>query len=76
MSRLQVAQVSDLGEFEHLYSNRTSKVDIAEICGGEGRAGHVATRRRVRVGPNYDLVLGVGLARRGNQSCALRCFAE
>eukprot|EP00969_Alexandrium_andersonii_P212192 9370315-Alexandrium_andersonii.AAC.1 len=61
MSHLRVTHVQDLDEFEHVYNTQTSKVDIAEICGGEGRSSSVAARRHMRTGPNFDLVLGVDL---------------
>eukprot|EP00969_Alexandrium_andersonii_P067918 2996371-Alexandrium_andersonii.AAC.1 len=60
--------VQDLDEFEHVYANQSSRVDIAEICGGEGRSSTIAARRHMRTGPNFDLVLGVDLTRRENQS--------
>eukprot|EP00969_Alexandrium_andersonii_P122198 5402127-Alexandrium_andersonii.AAC.1 len=68
MSHLQVMHAQTLGEFEHVYNRQTSKVDIADICGGEGRSSTIAARRHMRVGPNFDFVSGVDLARRDNQS--------
>eukprot|EP00969_Alexandrium_andersonii_P071447 3153823-Alexandrium_andersonii.AAC.1 len=65
-----------MGEFEHVHNSQTSKIDIAEICGGEGRSSHIAARRRMHTGPNVDLVLGVDLTRRGNQSRVLKYFAK
>eukprot|EP00969_Alexandrium_andersonii_P367386 15470606-Alexandrium_andersonii.AAC.1 len=55
MSHLRAMRVQDLGEFEHVYNSQTSKVDIAEICGGEGRSSFIAARRHMRAGPNFDL---------------------
>eukprot|EP00969_Alexandrium_andersonii_P038658 1694513-Alexandrium_andersonii.AAC.1 len=76
MSRLKVAHLSTLGEFERVYTSSQSKVDLAKVCGGEGRASQVAARRHARAGPNFDLVLGVDLTRRDNRSRVLRCFAR
>eukprot|EP00969_Alexandrium_andersonii_P289303 12787476-Alexandrium_andersonii.AAC.1 len=55
ISHLKVVQLSTLDEFEHVYTSSQSKVDLAEICGGEGRASHVAVRRHMPAGPNFDL---------------------
>eukprot|EP00969_Alexandrium_andersonii_P182078 8046285-Alexandrium_andersonii.AAC.1 len=68
--------VQDVGEFEDVCNSQTSKVDIAEICGGEGRSGHIAARRHMRTGPNFDLVLGVDLTRRDNQSRVRKYVAK
>eukprot|EP00969_Alexandrium_andersonii_P053123 2333849-Alexandrium_andersonii.AAC.1 len=38
LSHLRVTRAQDLDEFEHVCNSQTSKVDIAEICGGEGRS--------------------------------------
>eukprot|EP00969_Alexandrium_andersonii_P310627 13726376-Alexandrium_andersonii.AAC.1 len=48
VSHLQATHVQNLDEFEHVYTRQASKVDIAEICGGEGRSSTVAARRRMR----------------------------
>eukprot|EP00969_Alexandrium_andersonii_P122539 5417087-Alexandrium_andersonii.AAC.1 len=71
MSHLRVTRVQDLGGFEHVYKSQTSKVDIAETCGGEGRSFSIAARRHTRAGPNFDLVVGVDLTRRENQTRVL-----
>eukprot|EP00969_Alexandrium_andersonii_P329804 14574581-Alexandrium_andersonii.AAC.1 len=67
--------VQTLDEFEHVYTRQASKVDIADICGGEGRSSTVAAQRHMHIGPNFDLVLGVDLARRENQPRVLKYFA-
>eukprot|EP00969_Alexandrium_andersonii_P361852 15458468-Alexandrium_andersonii.AAC.1 len=66
--------VQDMDEFEHVYTNQASRVDIAGICGGEGRSSTIAARRHMHAGPNFDLVLGVDLTRRENQSRVLKYF--
>eukprot|EP00969_Alexandrium_andersonii_P082721 3647051-Alexandrium_andersonii.AAC.1 len=58
MSHLRVTHVQDLDEFKHVYTNQASRIDIAEICGGEGRSSTIAARRHMHTGPNFDLVLG------------------
>eukprot|EP00969_Alexandrium_andersonii_P252612 11163646-Alexandrium_andersonii.AAC.1 len=63
--------VQDLDEFEHACKSQMSKVDIAEICGGEGRSSSIAARRHMHTGPNFDFVVGVDLTRRENQTRVL-----
>eukprot|EP00969_Alexandrium_andersonii_P027137 1183279-Alexandrium_andersonii.AAC.1 len=58
LSHSQVARVRELGELVHGVGTHASKVDITEICSGEGLASHVAARRHVHAGPNYDLASG------------------
>ena len=36
-------------------------IDIAKLCGGEGRSSQIAGARRLKVGPNFDLVVGIEL---------------
>ena len=36
-------------------------LDLVEICGGEARASQVAVRRRLKTGPNFDLITMVDL---------------
>eukprot|EP00969_Alexandrium_andersonii_P180393 7973220-Alexandrium_andersonii.AAC.1 len=67
MSHLQTVHLSTLDEFESVYTSSSSKVDLAEVCGGEGRTSSVAVRRHMPTGPNFDLVLGVDLTKRDNQ---------
>ena len=42
------------GKFHH-------SIDIVELCGGEARTSQIAVRRRLRVCPNFDLVVGINL---------------
>ena len=41
--------------------HKSATVDIAEICGFEAQASRPAGRRIMRRGPNFDLVVGVGI---------------
>ena len=52
------ANVSDLS----FHVSRIGEgVDIAEICGGEGRSSVMAVRRRLRAGRNFDIITGTDL---------------
>eukprot|EP00974_Lingulodinium_polyedra_P126807 11199661-Lingulodinium_polyedra.AAC.1 len=47
-----------------LWARKVPKgVDLAEICGGEGRLSRVCFRRHLRVGLNFDLTCGVDLTK-------------
>ena len=57
-----------LTNIDELLCFKTSRlplsVDIAEVCGGEGRASQLAVRAHLKAGQNFDIVLGMDLCDR------------
>jgi len=46
----------DMEEMFYLLTNMPDGIDLAEICGGEGRTSVLAISRQLKVGENFDLV--------------------
>ena len=63
----QVINLQDITELLTLLTNVGGGIDIAELCGGEGRPSTLAIRRRLKVGRNFDLVTNVDLNRPKDQ---------
>ena len=55
---------------------RGQGIDIAEICGGQARTTQVAVRRKLKVGPNFDLVTDCDLTCPRQQSYAYEYFEK
>ena len=55
------AVLTNMDEIEYIYNNQPLLVELVEICGGEARTSRLVARRRMRHGPNFDLVVGMGL---------------
>lgn len=56
LNNLQIFVATDMTELFKVAQTKGQGVDIAEVCGGEGRASQISVRRRLTAGPNFDLV--------------------
>ena len=74
MQTFKTAALSSIDEFEHIYHNQPSEVELAEICGGVARTSRLAARRRKQHGPNFDMVVGVDLTVPSTQKQVLKYF--
>ena len=74
MQTLKTAVLTNLDEFEYVCCSPPSCIELAEICGGEARSSRLASRTKMRHGPTFDLVLGVGIAEPSHQQRVLQYF--
>ena len=54
--------------------NGHNTFDLAEVCGGQGRASQLAVRRRLRAGENFDSVTHTDLAKPRDAAAAFAYF--
>ena len=57
-------------------NTRGPGVDIAEVCGGVGRTTKIGLRRKLKCGPNFDLVCNCDLTDRNDQDACLKYFRD
>ncbi len=69
-----MTRVDDMDTLSLLVSVRSSGIDFAEICGGEGRATQIGVRHRLRTGPNFDLVCDCDLTKKKDQESCFSFF--
>ena len=51
-----VITVQSIDELMYYLDKHEDGIDLAELCGGEGRTSTIAIRRHLKVGENFDLV--------------------
>ena len=51
-------------------------IDIAEVCGGVGRTTKIGIRRKLKCGPNFDLVCNCDLTDPADQQSCLKYFTD
>ncbi len=73
---LQVFVARDVPELVLTANTHGHGVDIAEICGGEGRTSQLGVRRHLKVGKNFDLVTHTDLANPRDAAAAYNYFVE
>ena len=70
----QVFRATDLDQLSLVVNTRGPGYDIAEVCGGVARTTRVGVRRKLRCGPNFDLVTGCDLCTKEGQHQCFRFF--
>ena len=55
-------------------NTKGSGIDIAEVCGGVGRTTKIGIRRKLKCGPNFDLVCNCDLTVPADQESCLKYF--
>jgi hypothetical protein len=68
--------VLTLQSFLEVAATLPQGIDIVELCGGVGRTSSIAVRRKLRVGPNYDLVAGYDLNSPADQDMVKAFFRK
>jgi len=76
MDSLQVFVASNMDELDYVANTKGNGIDIAEVCGGEGRSTQIGVRRHLTVGRNFDLVTQCDLSRPKDASEAFNYFEK
>ena len=58
MQTIKTAVLTNFDEFDYVSCNPPSCIELAEICGGEARTSRFVARRKMKHGPQFDLVVG------------------
>ena len=76
MQTLKTAVLTNLDEFAYVCCSQPPFIKLAEICGGEARTSRLVARWKMKHGPNFDLVVGVGLREPSHQQRVHRYFSK
>ena len=76
VNRFTLYQTPDIQEALTVLHTVGVGVDLAELCGGEARTTKLAIRRRLRAGPNFDLVTHVDFNKPQDQANTRHYFQD
>ena len=73
-SNLKLCKLDDVHTLHLVVNAKGEGVDVAEVCGGVGRTSTLSVRRKLTVGPNFDLECNVDLRKPKDQRECINYF--